>query len=379
MNDVVIASYCRSPFTPAHKGALIRTRPDDLTAQVVQGLLKRSKVPPEAIEEIVLGCAFQEAEQGFNLGRMVVFLAGLPQQVAGQTINRWCGSSMQSIHSAAGAIRWGSGEAFICAGVESMTRIPMGGYNPMPHPGLYEKFPQAYMSMGETAENLAKKYAIPREDQEKFALSSHQKAAAAQTEGIFREEIVPIRTPDGKEVTDDGCIRSDTSLEKLAQLKPAFLADGTITAGTSSPLTDGASAVLVCSMDFAKRHQLEPLAKIKSMAVTGCAPEIMGIGPVTATQKALQRAGLTLDDIDLIEINEAFAAQVLSVVKELNLDLSKINLEGGAIALGHPLGASGARITGKAAQLLKRSGKRYALATLCVGGGQGMATVLEAV
>jgi acetyl-CoA acyltransferase len=259
-----------------------------------------------------------------------------------------------------------------------MTRIPIPGYNPLPNPKLYKEYPQAYIGMGETAENLARKYQITRAEQEDLAVTSHRRAAAAQGAGRFDEEIVPIDA-NGTSVKTDGTIRPDTSRETLAGLKPAFDTDGTVTAGTSSPLTDGASAVLVVSEDYAKAHGLTPLARIKAVAVAGCAPEIMGIGPVPATQKVLKRAGLALGDIDLIELNEAFAAQALSVIRDLGIDQDKMNIEGGALALGHPLGASGARITGKAAQLLKREGKQFALATMCIGGGQGIATVLEAV
>lgn len=374
MKNVVIAGYCRSPFTPAYKGQLIKTRPDDLAAAVVKGLLKQTQVNPDDIEDLILGCAFPEGEQGFNLARIIVHLAGLPVTVAGMTLNRFCGSSMQAIHIAAGAIQMNAGEVFICAGVESMTRIPMGGFNPMPNPALYASFPQAYISMGDTAENLAKRYAISREEQEAFALTSQQKAADAQQRGRFEDEIIPIDA-----ITQDGCLRPDSTLATLAQLSPAFQVTGTVTAGTSSPLTDGAAAVLVCSEDYADTHGLPKLARIKATAVSGCAPEIMGIGPVAATHKALQRAGLTLNDMDIVELNEAFAAQALAVLKELPIPLAKLNLDGGAIALGHPLGATGARITGKAASLLQQEQQRYALATQCIGGGQGIATILEAI
>jgi acetyl-CoA acyltransferase len=378
MKNVVIAGYCRSPFTPAKKGQLSGVRPDELVAQVVRGLLRKTGVKPEDIEDLVLGCAFPEAEQGLNMGRLVVFLAGLPLSVAGTTINRFCGSSMQAVHQAAGAIQLNAGEAFICAGVESMSRVPMTGFNPMPHPRLYQEYPQAYMSMGETAENLVERYDISRADQERFAVDSQRKTQEARAAGQFDDELVPIETPDGV-VTQDGCPRPDTTPEALAGLKPAFRENGVVTAGTSSPLTDGAAAVLVCSEDYAKRNGLTPLARVKSIAVAGCAPEIMGIGPVAASRKALKRAGLALEDIDIIELNEAFAVQALACIRELGIDESKLNLHGGAIALGHPLGASGARITGKAASLLKREKKRYALATQCIGGGQGIATILESV
>lgn len=291
-------------------------------------------------------------------------------------MNRFCGSSMQSVHMAAGAIQMGAGDAFICAGVESMTRIPMSGFNPMPNPVLAENS-QAYISMGMTAENVAKKYGISRKDQEAFAVASQNKAAQAQSLGKLKDEIVPILTPSGV-IDKDGCIRPGTTADKLAELKPAFDEKGSVTAATSSPLTDGASAVLVTSEEYAKANGLPILARIKSIAVGGCAPEIMGIGPVVATQKALKRAGLTIKDIDIIELNEAFASQSMACIRDLGIDIAKVNLDGGAIALGHPLGATGARITGKAAQLLKREGKKYALATQCIGGGQGIATILEA-
>jgi len=378
MTNVVIVGYARSPFTLANKGALRKVRPDDLCAAVVKGLVERIKVNPDHIEDLLLGCAFPEGEQGLNVARNIVFLAGLPISVAGTTINRFCGSSMQSIHSAAGAIKMGAGDVFICAGIESMSRVPMSGFNPMPNPKLVDAGHKAYISMGDTAENLAQKYQITRATQEAFAAESHKRAAAAQSAGKFKDEIVPVQG-DGGIVDADGCIRPETTADVLAGLKPAFSEKGTVTAGTSSPLTDGASAVLVCSEEYASKHGLSPIARIKSISVSGCAPEIMGIGPVAATNKALARAGLKFDQIDIIELNEAFAAQSLACVKDLGVDLSKTNIDGGALALGHPLGATGARITGKAAALLKREKKKYALATQCIGGGQGIATILEAV
>jgi len=378
MKTVVIAGYARSPFTPAKRGELAQVRPDDLVAQVVSGLVAKTGVKVEDIEDLVLGCAFPEGEQGLNMARLIVLLAGLPQSIAGTTVNRFCGSSMQSIHQAAGAIQLGAGEAFICAGVESMTRVPMMGFNPMPNPALAAAVPGAYLGMGDTAENVAKKWDISRKTQEEFAVLSHKKAAAAQAKGSFDAEIVPIK--DGKrEIKLDGCIRPDTTLEGLADLKPAFDEAGSVTAGTSSPLTDGASAVLVCTAEYAEKNGLTPLAKLISVAVAGCAPEIMGIGPVAASTKALARAGIGADKLDVVELNEAFSSQSLACIRDLKLDPQKINLDGGAIALGHPLGATGARIVGKAASLLKRSGGRYALATQCIGGGQGIATVLEAL
>ncbi|MDY0029212.1 MAG: thiolase family protein [Pseudobdellovibrionaceae bacterium] len=371
---VVICGYKRSPFTFANKGALAGVRPDDMAAKVIQTLVKETGVNPEHIEDLLMGCAFPEAEQGFNIARIVVNLAGLPNRIAGATVNRFCGSSMTTIQMAAGYIQMGAGDVFLCSGVESMSRIPMGGFNPMPNPAMKDIYPQAYMGMGETAENLAKKYAIPRAEQEQFALASQQKASAAQASGKFKDEIVDING-----VTEDGCIRPETTLETLAGLKLAFDENGTVTAGTASPLTDGTAAVLVASEAYAKKNGLPILARIKSVAVSGCAAEIMGIGPVPATQKALERAGVSLADIDIIELNEAFAAQSLSVLKELGADMSKVNIDGGAIALGHPLGASGARITGKLASLMQRENKKLGLATMCIGGGQGTAIILEKV
>jgi acetyl-CoA acyltransferase len=377
MKNVVIAGYARSPFTLANKGALTRVRPDDLAAQVVASLISRTNVRPQDIEDLIVGCAFPEGEQGFNVGRLIGLLAGLPQSVAGMTVNRFCGSSMQSIHIAAGQIQLDAGDVFIAAGVESMTRVPMLGFNPLPNPVLQAK-QAAYISMGDTAENVAAKWHISREQQEAFAVRSQQRAAAAAKAGNFANEIVPITTKNGT-VDTDGCLRPETTAAALAQLKPAFSQSGTVTAGTASPLTDGASAVLVCSEDYAEKHGLTPLARIVSVAVAGCAPDIMGIGPVGATQKALLRAKLEISAIDVVELNEAFASQALACARDLGIRDETLNIDGGAIALGHPLGATGARITGKAASLLQRVGGRYALATQCIGGGQGIATILERI
>ncbi len=378
MNNVVIAGYARSPFTPAQKGALAVVRPDDLAAQVVKGLLRKSAIDTSDIEDLILGCAFPEGEQGMNLARLLVHLAKLPVGIAGVTVNRFCGSSMQAVHIAAGAIQMQAGEAFLCVGVESMSRVPMGGFNYLPNPELYKDYPQAYMSMGETAENLARQYHIPRSEQEAFSLLSQQKAHTAQQQGLFDEEIITIETRKGESIGKYACLRPDSTAEAMAELPPAFQTDGSVTAATSSPLTDGAAALLVCSEAYADAHGLDKLARIKAIAVSACQPEIMGIGPVRASQKALQRAGLTLADIDIVELNEAFAAQSLAVLQELPVPAEKLNLDGGAIALGHPLGATGARITGKAASLLRRENRQFALATQCIGGGQGIATILEA-
>jgi acetyl-CoA acyltransferase len=378
MRSVVIAGYARSPFTPANKGALARVRPDDMAAQVISALIERTRVRPQDIEDVIVGCAFPEAEQGFNIGRLIALLAGLPLSVGGMTVNRFCGSSMQSIHIAAGQIALGAGEVFIAAGVESMSRVPMMGFNPLPNPAMQSKASSAYISMGETAENVASKWDIGRSVQEAFAVRSQQRAAVAASAGYFADELVPIAGRGGS-VETDGCIRPDTTIEGLAQLKPAFAQNGAVTAGTSSPLTDGASAVLICTEDYATNRGLIALARIRSVAVAGCAPEIMGIGPVAATRKALHRANLDIGAMDVVELNEAFASQALACVRDLGIRDETLNIDGGAIALGHPLGATGARIVGKAATLLHRVGGRYALATQCIGGGQGIATILERI
>jgi len=374
----VIAGYARSPFHFAKKGALAEVRPDTLAAGVVRGLLQRTDLDPALLEDVILGCAYPEASQGNNLARIVGLLAGLPHEVGGMTVNRFCGSSMQAVHIAAAQIEAGMGDAFLCVGVESMTMVPQGGFNFSPSPELKENT-DAYISMGETAENVAQRWNVSRADQEAFAVESHRKAAEARAQGRLAGEIVPVRLASGDVVDADGCIRPTTSAEALANLKPAFRPDGVVTAGTSSPLTDGAAAVLVTSDDFAAKHGLKALARIRSFATVGVDPAIMGIGPIPATRKALARAGLSAADLDVIEINEAFSSQALACIRDLGLDPSKINLDGGGLSIGHPLGATGARITGKAASLLAREKGRYALATQCIGGGQGIATILERV
>ena len=374
----VIAAYARSPFQFAKKGGLAAVRPDTLAADVVRGLLARTDLDPALLEDVILGCAYPEAAQGNNLARIVGLLAGLPQEVGGMTVNRFCGSSMQAVHIAAAQIEAGMGEAFLCVGVESMTMVPQGGFNFSPNPRLLAQT-DAYVSMGETAENVAARWNVSRADQEALAVESHRKASAARDAGRLKDEIVAITTEGGDIVAQDGCIRPSTSLEALAALRPAFRADGVVTAGTSSPLTDGAAVVLVTSDAFAARHGLKALARIRAFASVGVDPAIMGIGPIPATRKALARAGLTVDDLDVVEINEAFSSQALACIRDLKLDPATVNLDGGGLAIGHPLGATGARITGKAAALLVRENGRYALATQCIGGGQGIATVLERV
>ena len=373
MNKAVIAGYSRSPFTMAKKGDLINVKPDDLLSEVIKKLIAKSKINSEDVEDVIIGCAFPEGEQGFNIGKISALLSGMNIKTAGMTVNRWCGSSMEAIHIAAGKIAMGSGKAFICGGVESMTRVT-AGFNPLPYPKLEKDNPNVYFSMGITAENVAKKYQLTRKDQQEFAVSSHQKASEAQSKGNFNNEITVING-----CSKDGNIRPKTSQEILDGLKLAFDQNGTITAGTSSPLTDGAATTLICEEQYAKDNNLDILARIVSTSVKGCEPELMGLGPIGASEKALKRANLSIKDIDIVELNEAFASQSLACIKDLNLEIKKVNLDGGALALGHPLGATGARITGKAAELLRRENKKYALVTQCIGLGMGIATVIESL
>ena len=373
MYKSVIAGYTRSPFTMAKKGELIDVKPVNLLANVIKNLVSKTKIDPKDIEDIVIGCAFQVGEQCFNIGKLVTFLSGMDIKTSGMTVDRWCGSSMEAIHIAAGKIAMGSGKAFICGGVESMTRVTTG-FNPMPFPYSDKENPNVYFSMGITAENVAKKYNISRKEQQEFAISSHQKAFHAQTKGNFNKEITIIG-----DCSKDGNIRPKSNQETLDGLKLAFDQNGTVTAATSSPLTDGAAATLICEEQFAKENNLEILGRIVSTAVQGCEPDFMGLGPIGASRKALERAKLSSKEIDIVELNEAFASQSLACIKDLNFDENKVNIDGGALALGHPLGATGARITGKAAELLKRENKKYALSTQCIGLGMGIATVIEAI
>lgn len=382
MKDVVIVSAKRSPMGRANKGQFAWTRADDLCAEVVRACLADAKnLDLKDIEDFLVGCAMPEGEQGMNVARNIGFLAGLPFSVPATTVNRFCSSSLTTIIMAAQGICSGTGDVYLSAGVESMSHVPMGGFNPSLNPKLMKQDGiQAYIAMGITAENLAKKYKIDRKEQEEFSLASHVKALKAQGEGLFQDEVVVCTAMQKEGSTkksqqDEG--PRETSLEMLAGLKPAFLESGTVTAGTSSPLTDGAAATLIMSADKAKELKLKPLARIVSAAVTGCAPETMGMGPVAAVRKALGRATLTLDQIDIIELNEAFAAQSLAVIKELGIDQKKLNPKGGAIALGHPLGASGGRIMATLVHGLKQFDKKFGLETMCVGGGQGAAMVVE--
>ena len=369
----VIAGFSRSPFTMARKGALIDTKPVNLLAEVIKNLVSKSTVKKDDIEDIVVGCSFQTGEQSFNIGKLTTFLTNMDVKTSGMTVDRWCGSSMEAIHIAAGKISLGAGKVFICGGVESMTRVNTG-FDPIPYPENKNDNPHVYFSMGTTAENVAKKYNISRHEQQEFAISSHQKAHEAQTKGNFKNEIVSIG-----DCYTDGNIRPGSTMEKLDGLKLAFDENGTVTAATSSPLTDGAAATLICEENYAKENNLNILGRIVSTAVQGCDPDYMGLGPIGASRKALERANLSADKIDIVELNEAFASQSLACIKDLGIDKDKVNLDGGALALGHPLGATGARITGKAAELLQRENKKYALSTQCIGLGMGIATVIESV
>lgn len=383
MEEAVIVSAVRSPMGRANKGQFIHTRIDDLAAEVVKGALARvPQIKPEMVEDVLIGCAMPEGEQGLNVARNISFLAGIPFSAGAVTVNRFCSSSLTTINMAAAAIQSGATDINVTGGVESMSHVPMGGFNPSLNEKLFgEGKPAAYIGMGETAEILAKKYKISREEQDKFALGSHQKAIKAGKESKLKKEILEVSSVqvDGsqKKVLVDEGPREDTSLEKLAKLKPAFAENGTVTAGNSSPLTDGAACVIVMSASKAKKLGIKPLAKIRSWAVAGVDPSLMGIGPVHAVPKALKLAGMKLSDIDLIEINEAFAVQTLTVSKELGWDMAKLNVHGGAIALGHPLGCSGARIMATLLNALEIYNKSIGLETMCVGGGQGVCTIVE--
>ncbi|CAM3719949.1 acetyl-CoA C-acetyltransferase [Alicyclobacillus pomorum] len=392
MREAVIVAGVRTPIGKAPKGTLRNTRPDDLGALVVSELMKRvPQVSPEDVEDVVMGCAIPEAEQGMNVARIIALRAGLPNTVPGVTVNRFCSSGLQTIAMAAQQVMTGMADVVIAGGVETMSLLPMGGYNLSPNPTLAETFPEVYMSMGHTAEQVASRFGISREDQDAFALRSHQRAAAAIEAGKFKDEIVPVpvkhtyiddnNKPVHQEFvfdTDEG-VRRDTSLEALAKLRPAFRVNGTVTAGNSSQTSDGAAAVLVMSADRALEYGLKPLAAFRSFAVAGVDPDIMGVGPVAAVPKALKLAGLSLSDIDLIELNEAFASQALHVIRTLEMDENKVNVNGGAIALGHPLGCTGARLTVSILNELQRTNGRYGLVTMCIGGGMGAAGVFERI
>src|SRR5947208_13602778 len=385
MRSAVLIDAVRTPIGRAHaeKGMYRDVRADDLSADLMKALLDRVGLPGSAIEDVQWGCVKQEKEQGYDVARMAALIAGLPIEVGGVTVNRNCGSSLQAINQAAQSIAAGCEDIQIAGGVEHMQHIPMeAGFDPSPRI-LYRNSP-AVFNMGVTAENLALKYRISRKQQDEFALRSHQRAAEATDSGAFAREVIPTwgRDEEGRRklLTEDQCIRRDTSLEALGALKPVFMPEGgTVTAGNSSPLNVGAAALLVMSEERARELGLKPKVRIRAMAVAGVDPSVMGIGPVPATHKALQRAGLKLEDIDLIELNEAFAAQALAVLKLLRADPEKVNIRGGAIAIGHPLGASGARITTTLLHAMKDRKKQFGLATMCIGAGQGIATIFEAV
>jgi len=397
MRDVVIVDGVRSPIG-RYGGALRDVRPDDLAARMIEAVVRRNNLDPGTIEDVVMGCTNQAGEDNRNVARMAVLLAGLPDSVPGQTVNRLCGSGMQAAHAAARAIACGEGDVYLAGGVESMTRAPFVMGKPgqafprgtqvlqdttigwrFPNPRLEERFP--LYSMGETAENVAERYGISREEQDEFAVESQRRAAAAQREGRLAEEIVPVTVArargDAVVVDTDEHPRPDTTFEALSALRPAFRPGGTVTAGNSSGINDGAACLLVTSAEWAERQGRQPLARIAAMAAAGVDPSYMGIGPVPATQKALIRAGRTLDEIELVELNEAFASQVLACVRDLGIDRARLNVNGGAIALGHPIGASGARILLTLVREMSRRRARWGLATMCIGVGQGIATIVE--
>ena len=389
MREAVIVSAVRTAVGKAPRGALRSVHPTDLAATVIRSAVERVPgLDPKEIDDVILGCAMPEAEQGLNMARVAILRAGLPTDVPGQTVNRFCASGLQTIALAAQQVMSGMGDVIVAGGAESMSAVPMGGHHFAPNPAMAEMSPDVYLGMGLTAENVAKRYEVSREDQDAFALRSHQRAIAAIDAGLFKDEIVPIEVEhvwfeNGKVQrstmifdTDEGP-RRDTSAEALAKLKPVFAVNGTVTAGNSSQTSDGSAAVVVMSREKADALGVKPLARFVSFAVAGVPPDIMGIGPVAAIPKALKQAGLTIDQIDLIELNEAFAAQALAVIRALELDEEKVNVNGGAIALGHPLGCTGAKLTVQILHELRRRGGRYGLITMCVGGGMGAAGIVE--
>ncbi|GBD28516.1 3-ketoacyl-CoA thiolase [bacterium HR31] len=387
MREAVIVTAVRSAVGKAPKGSLKDARPDELASQVIRQALERTPgLDPREVDDVILGCAMPEGEQGLNVARVAALRAGLPDSVPGVTVNRFCASGLQAIAMAAERILAGWAEVVVAGGVESMSLIPMTGWKFAPHPDLVERWPDVYLSMGNTAEIVARRFEVSREDQDRWSLRSHQRAAAAIREGRFREEIVPVRVrrweedgpvPRARELVfevDEG-VRFDTSLEALSRLKPAFAKDGTVTAGNSSQTSDGAAACVVMSDRKAAQLGLKPLGLFRSFAVAGVPPEIMGIGPVEAVPKALRLAGIRLQDVDLVELNEAFASQTLAVIRRLELDPERVNPNGGAIALGHPLGCTGAKLTATLLHEMRRRSARYGVVTMCVGGGMGAAGV----
>ncbi|MFZ5439384.1 MAG: thiolase family protein [Myxococcota bacterium] len=384
---IVIASSARTPFTRAHKGELKDTRPDTMAAHVIKAAIERVPgLKKEEIEDVVLGCAMPEGEQGMNVARIATLLAGLPDTVSAMTINRFCSSGVQAVAQVAQAIIAGQYEVGIAGGTETMTMVPMGGNKVSANPELMEKYPEVYVTMGATAEKVAARFNVTREEQDQFAATSQKRATEAREKGIFKDEIAPITVtvfddagkPRQLTVSDDTIIRAETNLEGLQKLKPAFDAKGTVTAGNASPLTDGAAALVVMSEAKAKALGVKPLGYFVDFAVAGVPPDIMGIGPVPAVRKLLAKNKLTVKDIDVFEVNEAFAAQSVYCLRELGIPAEKANPNGGAIALGHPLGVSGARMTGTLLRELKRRGGKYGVVTMCIGGGMGAAALFEA-
>ena len=392
MEDAVIVAAVRTAVGKAPRGALKDTRPDDMASAAIRAAIDRTPgLEPAMIEDVIIGCATPEAESGMNIARQAAWLAGIPKEASAVTINRFCSSGLQAIAFAAERVRCGWADCIVAGGAETMSLIPMGGHNIRPNPSLVESWPDFYLNMGLTAENLARKYSISREEADAFSLRSHQKASEAIRSGKFKDEIVPltVRTVEldskGKRVvkesvfdTDEGP-RADTSMEALSKLRPAFHARGTVTAGNSSQTSDGAAAAIVMSKRRADDLGLKPVARMVAYATAGVSPDEMGIGPVAAIPKALKIAGLTLQQIDLIELNEAFAAQALSVVKEIGIDQDKLNVNGGAVALGHPLGCTGAKLTATILHEMKRRNARYGMVTMCVGGGMGAAGIFELI
>jgi acetyl-CoA acyltransferase len=374
--QAVIVSAVRTPMGRAGKGSLARVRPEDLAATAIRGALAKAGIDGSLIEDVILGCAMPEGPQGMNVARIAALRSGLPIEVPAATVNRFCSSGLQAIAQVAQAIIAGDIDVGLAGGVESMSQVPMGGFKIAPHPAIIREWPEVYMPMGNTAELVAAKYGISRADQDQFGYDSQQKAAKAMASGAFADELVAVDTPEGKLATDE-LPRPETTLEGLAKLKPAFQATGSVTAGTASPLTDGASACILMSEDKAKELGLPILGYFRGFQVAGVAPEIMGIGPVAAVPKLLAKAGLSIGDIDHFELNEAFAAQALAVIRTLGIDPAKVNPHGGAIALGHPLGATGSKLTATLLHSLQRSGGRYGIVTMCVGGGMGAAGLFE--
>lgn len=392
MREAVIVAASRTAVGKAKKGSFRHMRPDELGAIVVKDLVKRvPQLDVKEIEDVIFGCSFPEAEQGMNVARIISVRAGLPVEVPGMTINRWCSSGLQSIALAAERIMCGFADIIIAGGVESMSMVPFGGFKQSPNPYLMEHFPEIYMSMGDTAEEVAKRYNISREDQDRFALRSHQRAVQAIEKGYFKEEIVPVvvegtevdeegnEQPYRKVVDQDEGVRPDTNLEVLGTLKPVFRENGTVTAGNASQTSDGAAAVIVMSAEKAEELGIKPLGIFRGFATGGLEPDIMGMGPVVAVPKVLKMLGMSLDEIDLIELNEAFAAQSVAVIRQLDLDLERVNVNGGAIALGHPLGCTGTKLTISLLHELERRKKKYGLVTMCIGGGMGAAGVIERI